>query len=62
MSKSEGNWVFLRPEMRELRDPQIGCQIGQVPLHGYNSCKTPSIMVQLRLKQFGVVFNSDSNP
>ena len=27
-----GKWVFLGPEMREMRDPQNGCQIGPVPL------------------------------
>ena len=48
--------------MRELRDPQNGCQIGQVPLYGIGFCKTPSIRVQLGLKQLGVVFNSYSNP
>ena len=32
--------------MRELRDPQNECQIGQVPLYGYDFCKTPSIRVQ----------------
>ena len=31
--------------MRELRDPQNGCQIGQVPLHGYDFCKAPSIQL-----------------
>ena len=29
--------------MREMRDPQNGCQIGQVPLYVYTFCKTPSI-------------------
>ena len=48
MLKSEGNGFF---EMKELRDPQNGCQIGQVPLYGYGLCKTPSIRVQLGLKQ-----------
>ena len=49
-------------KMRELRDPQNGCQIGQVPLYGYGFCKTSLIRVQLGLKQLGVVFNSYSNP
>ena len=48
--------------MRELRDPQNRCQIGQVSLYRYDFCKTPSIRVQLGLKQLGVVFNSYSNP
>ena len=48
--------------MRELRDPQNGCQIGQVPLYGYDFCKAPSIQVQLGLKQLGAVFNNYSNP
>ena len=50
------------PEMRELRDPQNVCQIGQVPLYGYDVCKTPSIGVQVGLNQYDVVFNSYSNP
>ena len=33
--------------MRELTDPQNGCQIGQVPLYGYNFCKIPSIRVMI---------------
>ena len=33
--------------MRALRDPQNGCQLGQVPLYGYNSCKIPSIWVMI---------------
>ena len=33
MLKSEGNGSFFWPKMRELRDPQNGCQIGQVPLY-----------------------------
>ena len=53
MSKSEGNGFFFGPEMREMRDPQNGCQIGPVPLYGYNLCKTPSIRIQLLLKQLG---------
>ena len=36
--------------MRELRDPQNGCQIGRVPLYGYDFCKTPSIRVELGLR------------
>ena len=49
--------------MREIRDPQNGCQIGPVPLYGYYFCKTPSIRVQLGLKQLGIVFFSNySNP
>ena len=48
--------------MRELRNPQNGCQIGQVPLYGYGFCKTPSIRVELGLKQLGAVVNSCSNP
>ena len=31
--------------MRELRDPQNGCQIGQVPQNGYDFCKSPLILV-----------------
>ena len=53
MSKSEGNGSFFGPEMREMRDPQNGCQIGPVPLYGYNLCKTPPIRMQLLLKQLG---------
>ena len=49
-------------EMREMRDPQNGCQIGPVPLYGYDFCKTPLIRVQLRLKQLGLVFSTYSNP
>ena len=41
--------------MREMRDPQNGCQIGTVPLYGYDFFKTPSIRVQLGLKQLGIV-------
>ena len=48
--------------MRELRDLQNGCQIGQLPVYGYDFCKTPSVKVQLGLKQLGVVFNSYSKP
>ena len=48
--------------MKELRDPQNGCQISPVPVYGYDFCKTPSIKVELGLKQFGVVVNSYSNP
>ena len=62
VSTSEGNGFFFRPEMREMRDPQNGCQIGTVPLYGYDFCKTPSIRVQLRLKQLGIVFSNYSNP
>ena len=51
MSKSEGNGFFFGPEMREMRDPQNGCQIGQVPLYGFNFSKTPSIRIQLLLNQ-----------
>ena len=40
--------------MREMRDPQNGCQSGPVPLYGYTFCKTPSIRIQLLLKQLGV--------
>ena len=43
-----GKWFSFRPEMRELRDTQNECQIGQVPLREYNFCKTPSIRIQLR--------------
>ena len=48
--------------MREMKDSQNGCQIGQVPLYGYDFCNTPSIRVQLGLKQLGVVFNHYSKP
>ena len=48
--------------MREIRDPQNGCQIGPVPVYGYDFCKTTSKRVQLGLKQLGVVFNNYSNP
>ena len=51
--KKWGKWVFFGPEMREMRDPQNGCQIGPVPLYGYNLCKTPSIRIQLLLKELG---------
>ena len=54
VSKSEGNEFFFWPEMREMRDPQNGCEIG-IPLYGYDLCKTPSIWVQLGLKQLGLV-------
>ena len=37
--------------MREMRDPQNGCEIGTVPLYGYDFCKTPSIMVQFQQLQ-----------
>ena len=36
-----GKWVLFWPEMRELRDPQNGCQIGLVPLYVYSLCKIP---------------------
>ena len=55
-----GKWVSFRPEMRELRDTQNECQIGQVPLCEYNFCKTPSIRIQLRQKKSGVIVNSYS--
>ena len=45
-----GKWVLFGPEMREMRDPQNGCEIGTVPFYGYDFCKTPSIRVQLGLK------------
>ena len=48
--------------MREMRDPQNGCQIRLVPLYGYDFRKSPSIRVQLGLKQLGAVFNNYSNP
>ena len=41
MSKSEGNGFLFGPEMRELRNPQNGSQIAQVPLYGFDFCKTP---------------------
>ena len=41
-----GKSVLVRPEMREMRDPQNGCQIGPVPLYGYDFCKTTAIRVQ----------------
>ena len=62
MSKSEGNGFFLGPEMREMRDPQNGCEIGTVPLYGYDFCKTASIRVQLGLKELGIVSSNYSNP
>ena len=48
--------------MREMGDPQNGCEIGTVSLYGYDFCKTPSIRVQLGLKQLGVVSSNYSNP
>ena len=60
--KSEGKGFFVWPEIREFRDPHDGFQIGQVPLCGYDFCKTPLIRVQLGLRQLGVVFNSYSYP
>ena len=45
--KKGGKWVLFRPEMRELRDPQNGCQFGHVPLYKYTSCKTLSILVMI---------------
>ena len=45
-----------------MRDPQNGFQIGLVPLYGYDFCKSPSIKVQLGLKQVGTVFNNYSIP
>ena len=60
--KKLGKWLLFLPEIREWRDPHNGCQVGHVPLNGYDFCKTPSIRVQLGLKQLGVVFNSYSNP
>ena len=33
--------------MRELKDPQNGCQIRQFPLNEYNFCKIPSIWVMI---------------
>ena len=45
-----------------MRAPENGCQIGPVPLYGYDFCKTTSIWVELGLKQLGVVFNNYSNP
>ena len=47
LSKSEGNGFFFLPEMRESRDPQNGCQIGQVSLYMYTFCKIPSILVMI---------------
>ena len=46
--------------MREMRDPQNGCEIG-IPLYGYDFCKTPSIRVQLGLKQIAIVSSNCSN-
>ena len=43
-----------------MRDPKNGYKIGLVPFYGYAFCKTPSIRVQLELKQLGVVFNNYS--
>ena len=48
--------------MREMRDPQNGCEIGTVPLYRYDFCKTPLIKVQLGLKQLGIVSSNYSNP
>ena len=57
-------WLFLvlfGPEMREMKDPQNGWEIG-IPHYGYNFCTTPSIRVQLGLKQLGIVSSNYSNP
>ena len=48
--------------MREMRDPQNGCEIETFPLYGYGFCKTPSIRVQLGLKELGIVSSNYSNP